>query len=91
MCYVKKSNLFCGLFFRNNFKSYSLESRLHFRVHATLNKIHVIQKGGNVDSKELMEEGLARLSPMPPSSEYPSISRSPSPNKMASNGTNGVE
>ncbi|XP_066944412.1 tetratricopeptide repeat protein 39B-like isoform X1 [Macrobrachium rosenbergii] len=60
---------------KNNYKSYSLESRLHFRIHATLNKIQGIQKGTS-------HEGLAPLE------DYPSLSRSPSPSiaKMEANG-----
>ncbi|XP_069936007.1 tetratricopeptide repeat protein 39B-like isoform X1 [Cherax quadricarinatus] len=65
---------------KNNYKSYSLESRLHFRIHATLNKIHSIQKGTS------QSEGLTPLD------AYPSISRSPSPcvskaSTATSNGT----
>ncbi|XP_042217312.1 tetratricopeptide repeat protein 39B-like isoform X3 [Homarus americanus] len=65
---------------KNNYKSYSLESRLHFRIHATLNKIHGIQKG-------TQSEGLTPLD------TYPSISRSPSPcvSKSSSVTTNGTE
>ncbi|XP_068206008.1 tetratricopeptide repeat protein 39B-like isoform X5 [Palaemon carinicauda] len=61
---------------KNNYKSYSLESRLHFRIHATLNKIQGIQKGTS-------HEGLAPLE------DYPSLSRSPSPciAKMEANGS----
>lgn len=63
---------------KSHYKSYSLESRLHFRIHATLHKIHGIQKGTS-------HEGLAPLD------DYPSLSRSPSPGiakmEAAANGT----
>nr|XP_045606652.1 tetratricopeptide repeat protein 39B-like isoform X2 [Procambarus clarkii] len=66
---------------KNNYKSYSLESRLHFRIHATLNKIQSIQKG---------TQQSGGLSPL---DNYPSISRSPSPcvSKTSSATTNGTE
>lgn len=65
---------------KSNYKSYSLESRLHFRIHATLNKIHSIQKGNPGDGIGPMEG-------------YPSISRSPSPaiTKTSNTATNGNE
>lgn len=79
------------LFNRNNYKSYSLESRLHFRVHATLNKISSIQKKGK-GGMEVME-GLSPLDCTPPQSSH-SPTPSPSParaknGKAATNGING--
>ncbi|XP_071532813.1 tetratricopeptide repeat protein 39B-like isoform X3 [Panulirus ornatus] len=65
---------------KNNYKGYSLESRLHFRIHATLNKIHGIQKGTTTQI-----EGLSPLD------TYPSISRSPSPCVTKTSTANGTE
>ncbi|XP_045131634.1 tetratricopeptide repeat protein 39B-like isoform X3 [Portunus trituberculatus] len=59
---------------KNNYKGYSLESRLHFRVHATLNKISTLQKGSQSVGSNPMDS-------------YPSISRSPSPCHSKTSGT----
>ncbi|KAK4328683.1 hypothetical protein Pmani_000930 [Petrolisthes manimaculis] len=80
---------------KNNYKSYSLESRLHFRVHATLNKITSLQKKGKGGVDTL--EGLSPLDCTPPQSQS-SHSPTPSPSparatnkngKAATNGING--
>ncbi|CAL4075397.1 unnamed protein product, partial [Meganyctiphanes norvegica] len=58
---------------KNNYKGYSLESRLHFRFHATLNKIAILQKG-------TPKETLSPLDAFPSRSPSPSSgTRSPSP------------
>ncbi|XP_076044556.1 tetratricopeptide repeat protein 39B-like [Oratosquilla oratoria] len=83
---------------KNNYKGYSLENRLHFRIHATLSKINNMQKGTGTVSKNMPRMHSLRAtgsSTSPAGSPYPSISRSPSPNNYiqddVSNKTSGAK